>query len=355
MVFPQLLKKREEIGMSPDGYYFRGTKKTDKVRLRIIDYNSENVSETEHETVQELKAFNASTTTTWLNIDGLHDEQIMRDISEAFDLDSLILSDVMDTHARPKVYEYDNCLYVSVKMLQFDEEKEHFSSENLVLILKENIILSFQELEGNVFEPVRDRIRKKKKRISTSGPDYLMFSLLDVVFDNYMFVISRLGEKIAALEVRTIQTVNSSILDEINKLKREMLFLKKQIGPCREEIAMLQKLDSTFVSKKINVHLKELNDNIKQVSELLDSYREMLSDILNIYHTLVSSKLNDIMKFLTIFSVVFIPLTFIAGIYGTNFDNVPELHYKYSYHIMWGVMLVIALAMIYYFKKKKWF
>lgn len=355
MSYPFISKKREEIGMSPDSFYFRGTKKTESVSLRVIDYNVDILEEQEFSSIKELEKYNTTTTNSWFNVDGLHDQKVMEDISKAFELDSLILSDVMDTHARPKVFDYDNCIYISVKMLQYDEEKKQISSENLVLILKQNILISFQEKQGDVFDPVRERIRKNKKRIRTSGVDYLAFALLDVVFDNYMFIISRLGEKIENLEVRVFHHSNSSILDEINSLKREILYLKKQIAPCREEMVTLSKLESNLLTKKIRVHLKELNDNIKVVTEQLAGYREMLSDILNIYHTLVSYKLNDIMKFLTIFSVIFIPLTFIAGIYGTNFDNVPELHYNYSYHIMWGVMILITAGMVYYFKKKKWF
>lgn len=240
-------------------------------------------------------------------------------------------------------------------MLQYNEDINQITSENLVLIIQENILISFQEKVGDVFEPVRERLRKNRKRIRSSGPDYLAFALLDVVIDNYIFIISRIGEMIESLDEELISNPSNSTLEEINNYKSEITYLRKSIKPCREMILNFVKQDSEFINENISVHLKELHDNINLANDLLDSYREILSDQLSIFHTNVSNKLNDILKFLTIFSVVFIPLTFIAGIYGTNFDNIPELHYKYSYFIMWGVILTTATAMILYFKKKKWF
>lgn len=178
--------------------------------------------------------------------------------------------------------------------------------------------------------------------------------MLDIVVDNYLYVISLLGEKIETLEENLLLNPNQEVINEINGYKRELNFLRKNIKPAKEMIFSLAKLESEFISDSTPVHFKELQDNISQASDSSDSYREILSDQLNIYHTTISTKLNDIMKFLTVFSVIFIPLTFISGIYGTNFDNVPELHYKYSYFIMWGVIVTVAIIMLLYFRKKKW-
>lgn len=348
-------KKKEEIGMSPDGFHFKGKRRSDSVMMRIIDYNPDHLNEKELKNINETITYDHSNSTTWLNIDGLHDVDLMKQISEILDLDSLIVSDVMDTYSRPKVYEYDNCIYTSMKMLQYNEEKDEISTENLVIIIKENILITFQERKGDVFEPVRERIRKNRVRIRKSGTDYLAFALIDTVFDNYTYLISRIGEYIEVLDEKLTSLSEASLLEEINHYKGEIIYLRKTINPCRDLILTLSKMESALLSEEIAVHLKELQDNINHAYDSLESYREILSDQLNIYHTTVSSKLNDIMKFLTVFSVVFIPLTFLAGIYGTNFDNIPELHYKYSYFIMWGIMIVMALSMIYYFKRKKWF
>jgi magnesium transporter len=350
-----LKTKKEEVGLSPDEFKLRGEKKSDVVSLRVIDYDAENLTEIEINKIHEIVHFNNSNTVTWFNVDGLHDEKIMSEISEVFELDAVILSDVMNPHARPKIHEYDNCIYLSVKMLQYNEEKNYINSENLVIIIKENILISFQERKGDVFEPIRDRIRKNKKTIRNSWTDYLAFSLIDIVFDNYKYIISQIGSRIESVEEELLQKPEDSILEQINSYKKEIIYLSKSIKPCREIVAELLKMESDYLSDSIYIHLQELQNNIHQSVESLESYREILSDQLNIYHTTVSSKLNDTMKLLTVFSVVFIPLTFIAGIYGTNFDNLPELHYKYGYFAMWGVMLIIAIVMIIYFKRKKWF
>lgn len=323
--------------------------------MEVIDYDSENLDEFIAKDLNEVVKFNKTATTTWLNIYGLHDIKIMNDIAKQFELDSLILADIMNTHARPKIQEYDNCIYISFKMLQYDEKRNYISSENIVIIIKEHILLLFQEKTGDVFDPIRDRMRKNKRRIRSSRTDYLAFALMDIVFDNYNYIISQIGEKIEALEIHLLNNAKESTLKEINNFKKEIIYLNKSIKPCREIVVELLKLDSELLADNVYINFEDLKNNVNQAIESLESYREILSDQLQVYHTTISSKLNDIIKFLTVFSVIFIPLTFIAGVYGTNFDYLPELHFKYGYFIMLGVMLVLAVSMIFYFKKKKWF
>lgn len=352
---PRFIKKRKhEIGLAPDDLMFRGEKKSDAVLLRVIDFDAENKEEKVITSIEEVSPYRSKPSVTWLNIDGLHEESVISEISKHFEIDKLVLSNVLQTNARPRVIEYENCVYISLKMLQQDEKTGSISVENLSLILTDTVLISFQERKGDVFEPIRERIRTQKKRIRNSGTDYLAFALLDVVIDNYIYIISLLGENIESLEDSLLNDPTQSVIDEINKYKRELNFLRKNINPAKEMILSLTKLESELISDGSDVHYKELLENINHATESSDSYREILSDQLNIYHTTISSKLNDIMKFLTVFSVIFIPLTFIAGIYGTNFDNVPELHYKYSYFIMWGVMVVVAMGMLHYFRRKKW-
>ncbi|HZJ21215.1 MAG TPA: magnesium/cobalt transporter CorA [Pricia sp.] len=347
-------KRKEDIGLSPDDISFRGEKKMDEVVLRIIDFDVETLEEHTIESVEKVLEFRKKPTVTWFNLDGLHDTQVIEQIADGFGFDKLVLAEVMDVHNRPKVQEFDNCILISLKMLQQDEETQRISMENLSLILTESVLLSFQEKRGDVFEPVRERIRNQKKRIRSSGTDYLAFALLDIVVDNYIYIIGVLGEKIETLEENLLQEPKKSVIDEIYRYKKELNFLRKNITPAREMILALSKLESELIRESTDVHFKELLDNINQATDSSDTYREILSDQLNIYHTTISSKLNDVMKFLTIFSVIFIPLTFIAGIYGTNFEVVPELKYEYSYFIMWGVMLVVAIGMLLYFKHRKW-
>ncbi len=347
-------KKKQEIGLSPDELLFRGRKKINEVLLRIIDFDEETLEEDALKIVQDVLKYKEKNTVTWLNVDGLHNAAIMKEIAETFDLDTLVLAEVMQTQARPRVLEYDNCILITIKMMQQNEDTGQIIVENLSLILTESVLISFQEKRGDVFEPVRERIRKQKKRIRNGGTDYLAFALLDIVIDNYLYVLSVLGEKIETLEDNLLINPNEVVINEINKYKRELNFLRKSIKPAKEMIFVLAKMESEFINESSYVHFKELEDNISQANEVSDSYREILSDQLNIYHTTISSKLNDVMKFLTVFSVIFIPLTFIAGIYGTNFDVLPELHYQYSYFIMLGVMVIVAVGMLYYFKRNKW-
>jgi magnesium transporter len=349
-------KKKEEIGLAPDDLLFRGKPKIEKVQLRIIDFDTTHLVENEVEKVKDVLSYQHKNSVTWFNIDGLHNTSMMEEVAKGFHLEQLILADVMNTQARPKVEEHDNCIFLSIKMLQQDSSLDLITVENLSLIITKNVLISFQERDGDVFEPIRDRIRKQKRRIRNGRTDYLAFALLDIVIDNYIYIIGVLGQKIESLEDVLLSNPNQTTVEKINAYKGELNFLRKNIKPAKEMILALNKLDSELLGGgDIQLHLKELEDNINHANELTDSYREILSDQLNIYHTTISSKLNDIMKFLTVFSVIFIPLTFIAGIYGTNFEYVPELQYRYSYFIMWIVMIVVAVSMLIYFKRKKWF
>lgn len=347
--------KKEAIGMSPDEIFFRGEQKSDFTEIKITDYNSDSFIEKNITNLKEAIEFEKEGTSTWLNIDGLHDEKLMQEISDLFDIDPIIISDILNPHLRPKIQEYDNCIFISVKMLKYNEIENYSSTENFVLLIKKNILISFQEIEGDVFDPIRERLRKNKKIIRSAGTDYLAFALLDIIIDNYIYIISQIGEKIELLDDKLINDTSKYILEEINNNKSEINYLRKIIKPSREMILNLSKMDSELLDQNIKIHFKELQDNINLANESVDSYREILSDQINIYHSSISNKLNDILKFLTIFSVIFIPLTFIAGIYGTNFDNIPELHFKYGYYMMWGVIIIVALSMIFYFKRKNWF
>lgn len=347
-------KSKEDIGRGPDDLFFRGKKRQDDVYLKIIDYNAKDLVEESPTSLEDIKVYRNENTVTWLNIDGLHNTDVMQDVARVFELDNLVVAEVLNTEARPRIVDFENCTLITIKMLMQVPDSPVIKVENLSLILTNEVLISFQERKGDVFDPVRERIRKQKKRIRSGGPDYLAFALLDIVIDNYLYVLSVLGDKIEKLEEILLTNPKPSIINEINAYKRELNFLRKNIKPAREMVSQLAKLESDYISDYNFVHFKELHDNVSQANDVSDSYREILSDQLNIYHTTLSSKLNDIMKFLTVFSVVFIPLTFIAGIYGTNFDYVPELHFKYSYFIMWGVMIVVAIGMLLYFKNKKW-
>jgi len=291
---------------------------------------------------------------TWINVDGLHDLKLMKEIGKIFNIHPLLLEDILNTGQRPKIEEYDNCLFMVLKMLRYDKEKQMILAEQLSMVVGKTYLLTFQERPGNVFEPVRDRIRKQKGRVRITGIDYLSYALLDIVVDNYIHIIERLGEQIEDLEEDIVSHPNNIVMEKINNFKREMNFLRKFIRPVKEAVVKLSKLDSELIDDNTIPFLKDLEDHIIQAVESIDTYGDMLSDQLNIYNTGVNNRLNDIMRILTIFAAIFIPLTFIAGIYGTNFEYLPELHFKYSYFIFCGVMITLAVYMIIFFKKKGW-
>jgi len=347
------LKRQEDIGLSPYELKFRGRHRSQEVRMTVFDIGTDDVSETIIHSVEELQSYKDKL--VWLNIDGLHNEALMGELAENLLIPAEILSDVMEPGTRPQMEEFDNGLFLSIKMMQFDEALHQVSIDNLSIVLRNNMLITFQEEHNSLFNPVKERLKKHNKRFWSLGAEYLAFALLDVVIDNYIFILGVLGEKIDTLDNKMVLSPDRETLKIINLFKRELSDLGRYIKPAREMITSLVKKDSDFITQKNYKHFKELQDNINQAVELLDYYREVLYDELNIYHSSMSTRLNDIMALLTIFSVVFIPLTFIVGVYGMNFDNMPELRTQYGYFIVWGVVLLVAVGMLWYFKRKKWF
>lgn len=347
-------KSKTDIGRSPYDIVFRGDQKTERAIIHCIDFDLETLEEKELQTPEEIAAYHSTDKMTWINIDGVHDISFMEAMADTLGLDRMIFSDVADTESRPKLLEYENCLFLSLKMMQQHPGDAIIHMENISIILLNDMLITFQERPGDVFDPIRERIRKGRSRIRSRGVDYLLSAIIDVIVDNYLYVIGVLGDKIEALEVRLLPEPQKTVIHHISHLKKELNYVRRHVQPAEEVIYGLNKLDSHFIHNKTKVHYRDLKDNIMLARDTSETYREILNDQLSIYHTIMSTKLNDIMKFLTIFSVIFIPLTFIVGVYGTNFDVLPELHYKYGYLIMWVVMVLIAIGMLIYFKRKRW-
>jgi magnesium transporter len=351
----RFLKKRDKNkGLAPGTLVFVGNHKEETIRIRVIDYTNENLSEDELKDISQSRDFINTDTVTWINVDGLHNVELMKSIQDIFSLHPLLTEDIMNTGQRPKFEEYENVLFVVIKMLQYDNEKQIITAEQLSVVIGKTFLLTFQERRGDVFEPVRERIRKQKGRIRITGVDYLAYALLDIIVDNYIQIIERMGEQIEDIEEEILLHADHLIMERINTFKREMNFLRKSVRPIREAVINLIKSENTLVHENTAPFLKDLEDHITQAVESIDSYREMLSDHLNAYNSTISNRMNDVMKVLTIFASIFIPLTFIAGIYGTNFDYLPELHFKYSYFVFLGIMIVLAVSMLIFFKKRKW-
>ena len=351
----RFLKNRHAaFGKAPGEPVFVGEIKMEKPDIHMIEYRNDLLNELDvgSENLSELVLDKNSI--NWVNINGLHDIETLKTIADLFHIHPLALEDIVNTGQRSKIEEYEEHLFIVTKMMRIDKHDGQIHSEQLSLILGDRLVVTFQERPGDVFAPVRQRIRHHKGRIRDMGADYLAYSLLDCVIDHYTSIVEHYGDEIEELENDIRERPDRALLMKINDYKREMNYLRKTIRPAREFIAAFTRLDSDLIAEPTRPFIKDLLDSVTQSMEITDTYRDMLTDHLDIYNTVISNRLNEIMKILTIFSAIFIPLTFIAGIYGTNFDFLPELHFKYAYPIFWVVLLLIAGIMLRFFRKKKW-
>ena len=342
-------------GLSPGALVHIGDKKIEKVRIRFMDYDEGSFEEKDLERIEECFPYKDTQTVSWINIDGLHDVDIIAKIGEHFELHPLVLEDILNTEQRPKMEDFDDYLFISLKMLTYTEQEKLLQIEHVSIILGRNHVLSFQEGEGDVFEPIRERIRKSKVRIRKMGNDYLAYSLIDAVVDNYFLVIEKLGEEIEDMEDTLLSDPRPDLLKDIHNIRRELIFLRKSIWPLREIVNYLERGESPLIQEKTSVFFRDLYDHTIQVMDTVESLRDMSSGMQDVYLSSVSNKMNDIMRVLTVIATIFIPLTFIAGIYGMNFKYMPELEWHWGYPVVWGIMLLIGILMLIYFKIKNWF
>lgn len=347
-------RRASKKGLDPGSLVYVGKPQTEPPRITVLDYDAETFLEKYAATCQECFAFRDTATVTWINVDGVHDPAIVEAIGGHFGLHPLILEDILTTSQRPKMEDLGDRLYVVVRMLEYDETKGEIGTDQLSLILGRNFVISFQERRGDMFDPIRDRIRRAKGRIRKMGPDYLAYALLDAVVDHYFFVLEKLGERIEALEDELISDPRRETMHDIHGLKREMIFLRKSVWPLREVLAGLERAESSLIQPSTNIFLRDVYDHTIQIIDTIETFRDMLSGMLETYLSSVSNKMNEVMKLLTIISTIFIPLTFIVGVYGMNFDVLPELRWPWGYAAVWGLMLAIGGAMVAFFRRKKW-
>ncbi len=346
-------KHHKKIGQSPGTLIYTGDK-SHKFFIESFDYNLNNIEEKVIKDVEEVFKYKSTDSVTWVNFNGLSHVEEIEKIGKHYDLHPLILEDIVNISSRPKIDEYENYIFVVLKMLYYDNNEEVIS-EQVSFVLGENFVLTFQEAEGDVFDSVRERLRTAKGRIRGLGSDYLLYALIDSVTDHYFTIIETMGNKIEDLEDNLFTGLSQNeISQQIQELKREVLKVRRVIFPLREIINRIEKTDNKLILDKTLHYYRDVYDHIIQVSENIDIYREMIWGLMDMYMTSISNRMNEVMKVLTIIATIFIPLTFIAGIYGMNFENIPELKYKYSYFILWLVMIVIFLGMLWYFKRKKW-
>lgn len=342
----------EKAGLSPGTLVYVGEERTERVNIRIIDYDRDTLQEKEVQDIEECLPFRDAPTVTWINIDGLHDIGIIEKVGNHFGIHPLVLEDIVNTGQRPKMEDFDTYIYIVLKML-YDRENE-IVEEQVSLILGPNFVFTFQEKEGDIFEPIRERIRNGKYRIRKSKPDYLAYSIIDVVVDNYFVILEKLGEKLEDVEDGLLNNPTGETLQDIHELKRKMLSLRRSVWPLRELISGLERIESTLVQKNTSIYLRDVYDHTIQVIDTIESFRDMLSGMLDTYLSSLSNKMNEVMKVLTVIATIFIPLTFLAGVYGMNFQYMPELKWHWAYPVLWVVMLGVGIIMFIFFRRKKW-
>jgi magnesium transporter len=354
-------KSTKALNQVPGTVTYIGRKESSETKLEVIDYNKESYDRYNSNHPEDAFNFENEEKITWININGLSNTEEIEKIGKYYGLHPLMLEDVVNTNQRPKIDEYQDYIFLVVKMLYFDKDASdalngnNLVNEHITIAVGKDYVLTFQEADGDVFDAVRDRITNAKGRIRNNGPDYLLYALLDAIIDQYFEVADGIGDKIELLEDELFQAQPSDdITFEIQELKRTILRIRRAVFPLREVISRLEKQDSELIEEKTRNYLRDLYDHIIQVSENIDIYREMTWGLMDMYMTTISNKMNEVMKVLTIMASIFIPLTFIAGIYGMNFEYIPELQWEYSYFVLWGIMIIIFLSMLYYFRKKKW-
>lgn len=352
---PRLIKARsKKSGLLPGTLVHIGEKRKEDVNIFVIDYDEANVLEAELKAVEECIPLKEKPTVTWINVEGLHQPDIIQKLGDCFNLHPLVLEDILNTDQRPKIEDHGDYIYIVLKMLHKKSGVE-FTAEQISIILGKNFVISFQEgIKGDAFDLIRERIRSGKGRIRGLGTDYLVYSLIDAIVDNYFVVLEEMGERIENLEDELVKNPQAQTLHKIHNFKREMIYLRKAVWPLREVISAMERKDSPLIRDTTSIYLRDVYDHTIQVIDTIESYREMLSGMLDIYLSSISNKMNEIMKFLTIIGTIFIPLTFIVGIYGMNFEFMPELKWRYGYFAIISGMSAIAVMMLFYFKKKKW-
>jgi magnesium transporter len=353
-VFRLFRRVQKQVALPPGTVAFEGVRRMERAKFSVMAYNAHELEERHDTTLEDILAAPRRGYTTWINIDGLHETDKLQRVAEQFGLHPLVMEDIVNVNQRPKVDEYDDYFYVVVKMVRYDAVADEMHSEQVSLILGDGYVLTFQEEEGDAFDPVRERIRSAKGRVRRSGGDYLADVLLDAIVDNYFVVLERLNERIEELEEPAATDPSPQILREIHQVKRDVIYLRKHVRPIRDVASELVRVESKLIREETIPFLRDLNDHVTQVVDVVEAFRDALSSIQDLHLSSVSNRMNEVMKVLTIIATIFVPLTFVAGIYGMNFDFMPELGWRWGYPAFWVVVAVLAGGMVLFFRNKDW-
>lgn len=344
--------KIKDAGAPPGTMLYTGESRTDRIRITLIEYNETEFFEQEFYDLSDCLTYVKPELVKWINVEGLNHPEVIEKIGSIYNIHPLTMEDVVHVDQRPKFEEYDNYVVSIMKMIRYTTEVE---SEQLAIILLENMVITFQEPEGgDAFDIIRNRLRACKGRVRKLGADYLAYALIDAVVDLYFVAIEKIGDKVEDIEEEIISDSGKKSLMELYHLKREMIYLRKQVWPMRDLINNMIRSETTLINPSSDLYLRDLSDHVSRIIDTVETYRDLLSGIMDIYLSTNANRMNEVMKVLTIMSSIFIPVTFIAGVYGMNFDNMPELHTQNGYFITCGVMLATIIGLSIYFKTKKW-
>ncbi|MDN4185836.1 MAG: magnesium/cobalt transporter CorA [Dehalococcoides mccartyi] len=350
----QSKKYSQKAGMLPGSVVFIGEGKTEPASLSLSSYTPDAYQPLPLKTLADCSTqVKQSGGIVWVKVSGLQDTAMVEELGKCFNLHPLTLEDVVNTEQRPKLEDYGNYLFAVIKALHWDSELKKTRSEHVSLILGKNFLISFQEHQSDIFNPIHQRLQSDNGRIRKLGADYLLYSILDIIVDGYFSLIEGFGDYLDEIEEQLLSSPSSQTLKQISEAKKEMLFIRKSIWPVRETVAAIERSETPLIDKSSHIYFRDIYDHLIQQIDTGETYRDMLSNMIDIYLSSLSNRMSEVMKVLTIFASIFIPLTFIVGIYGMNFD-IPELRFSWGYPGILLFMLAIALVLVLFFKRKKW-
>ncbi len=347
------LFKKKIAGSAPGTLVYTGPERAEPVQVSFFEYDAGSVEEGIL-LDPDFGEISQRPRTAWINVDGLNDVALVEEMGEAFGLHPLTLEDLVHTGQRPKLEEYDGYLFVVLRMLTLDSGGASVKSEQVGIILGEGYVLSFQERAGDVWNPVRERIRSEGARIRKRGADYLAYALIDAVVDHYFHILESMAETVEELEVKVMEGPEPEVMHRIHALRHEMLIVRRAVWPLRELTNSLARTESELIHESTQVYLRDVYDHTVQVIDTAETLRDVVSGLMDLYMSSVSNRMNEIMKVLTIMASVFIPLTFLAGIYGMNFEVMPELGVPWAYPALIVLMVGIGVGLLLFFKKRGW-
>ena len=349
-----VVRRSKKAGLPPGTLIHVGEESAREVGITVVVYDETRFHEEQVDGIEACFPLADRPSVTWINVDGIHRVEILERLGNQLAVHPLVLEDILNTDQRPKLEDFDAYVFVVLKVYRNSEQGDGMAVEQVSLILGPNSVISFQEEPGDIFDPVRERIRKSKGRIRRMGADYLAYALVDAVVDSYFVILEGVGEQVEFVEEALVADPRPETLQTIHNLKRDMILLRKAVWPLREVVGVLVRGESSLVGESITIYLRDVYDHTIQVIDTIETFRDMISGMLDIYLSSVSNRMNEVMKLLTIIATIFIPLTFIAGLYGMNFKYMPELEWRGGYPLVWLVMLIIAALMLLYFRRKKW-